>query len=45
MEPQMRWLARDNIDNEALPTPIRALLRDVLRDVRRSPIEELEESA
>ncbi len=45
MEPQMRWLARDNIDKEALPTPIRALLRDVLRVVRRSPIEALEESA
>jgi A/G-specific adenine glycosylase len=39
MEPQMRWLARDNIDKEALPTPIRVLLYDVMRVAGQSLIE------
>ena len=45
MEPRMQWLARANIDTEALPVPIRALLRDVTQIARRIPVAAAAEGA
>jgi len=45
MAPRMRWLARAEIESAALPTPIRALLRDVLRGSVHAASDEIAEEA